>query len=127
MSIRLWRLLIAILLCAPLPALTPVHDKEPSGAAAKPTVAEAEAFMKKAEAQLGEMSVEANRAAWVQENFITDDTEVISAQAQEKITAVTTKLVLEARRFDGLSLPSGLRRKFKLLKLSLVAPAPNND
>jgi peptidyl-dipeptidase A len=127
MSIRFWRLLIAILLCAPLPALTPVHDKEPSRAAAKPTVAEAEAFMKKAEAQLGEMSVEANRAAWVQENFITDDTEVISAQAQEKITAVTTKLVLEARRFDGLSLPSELRRKFKLLKLSLVAPAPNND
>jgi len=126
MSIRLLRLLIAILLCAPLRALSPAHDKDASPEAAKPTAAEAAAFMKDAEAQLAELNVEGNRAAWVEENFITDDTEAISAQAQEKITAVTTKLVLEARRFDGLALPSELQRKFKLLKLSLVAPAPNN-
>lgn len=92
-----------------------------------PTVAEAEAFMKKAEAQLDDWGVRANRAGWVQENFITDDTETISAQAQEKLTAVVTQLALDARRFDHLKMPLELARKFKLLKLSLVAPAPNND
>ncbi|HKD44877.1 MAG TPA: M2 family metallopeptidase [Candidatus Angelobacter sp.] len=91
------------------------------------TVAEAEAFMKNAEAQLREINEESNRAGWVQENFITDDTEIIGAEAQEKATAVVTKLALEARRFEGLKLPTELARKFKLLKLSLVAPAPNND
>jgi peptidyl-dipeptidase A len=92
-----------------------------------PTVAEAEAFMKNAEAQLDDWGVRANRAGWVQENFITDDTETMSAQAQEKLTAVVTQLALDARRFDHLKMPPELARKFKLLKLSLVAPAPNND
>ncbi|HXB22499.1 MAG TPA: M2 family metallopeptidase [Candidatus Solibacter sp.] len=92
-----------------------------------PTVAEAEAFMKRAEAELGDLGVRAQRASWVQENFITDDTEVLSAQAQEKLTAVTTQLALDARRFDHLQMPPALARKFRLLKLSLTAPAPNND
>jgi peptidyl-dipeptidase A len=101
----------------------------PAKAVAKsaPTIAEAEAFMKKAEAQLDDLGVRAQRASWVQENFITDDTEAMSAQAQEKLTAVVTQLALDARHFDGLKMPPELARKFKLLKLSLTAPAPNND
>lgn len=100
-------------------------DNAPAKDAA--TVAEAEAFMKNAEEQLEDLSVRANRASWVQENFITDDTEIISAQAQERTTAVITQLALEARRFEALEMPPELARKFKLLKLSLDAPAPNND
>ena len=91
------------------------------------TVAEAQAFMKKAEDQLADLGVRASRASWVQENFITDDTETMSAQANEKLTAVVTQLALDARRFDGLKMPPDLARKFLLLKLSLTAPAPNND
>jgi peptidyl-dipeptidase A len=96
-------------------------------ATGKPTVAEAEAFMKKAEDQLEELGIRANRAGWVQENFITDDTETMGAQANEILTAAVTRLALDARRFDGLKMPPELKRKFMLLKLSLVAPAPNND
>jgi peptidyl-dipeptidase A len=95
--------------------------------AGPPTVADAQAFMKKAEAQLEDLAVRASRAGWVQENFITDDTETMSAQANEKLTAVVTQLALDARRFDGMKLPPDLARKFLLLKLSLTAPAPNND
>lgn len=95
--------------------------------AAAPTVADAEAFMKKVEDDLQDFGVRASRAAWVQENFITDDTEILSAQAQEKLTAITTQYALDARRFDQLKMPPELARKFLLLKLSLVAPAPNND
>ncbi|MGC2697461.1 MAG: M2 family metallopeptidase [Candidatus Angelobacter sp.] len=91
------------------------------------TVADAQAFMKKVEDQLEDLTVRASRAGWVQENFITDDTETMSAQANEKLTAVVTQLALDARRFDGLKLPPDLARKFLLLKLSLTAPAPNND
>jgi peptidyl-dipeptidase A len=102
----------------------PTGNAQAKGAA---TVAEAEDFMRKAEAQLEDLSVRLNRAGWVQENFITDDTEIIGAQAQEKAIAVTTQLALEARRFERLKMPPELARKFKLLKLSLTAPAPNND
>ncbi|MGA2856037.1 MAG: M2 family metallopeptidase [Candidatus Sulfotelmatobacter sp.] len=92
----------------------------------KPTVPEAQAFMNQAEAQLKDMSVKANRAQWVQENFITDDTEALAADANDQNTALTEDLVEQAKRFDGLAMPADLQRKFLLLKLSLTAPAPHD-
>ncbi|MGD0793088.1 MAG: M2 family metallopeptidase [Terriglobales bacterium] len=91
-----------------------------------PTAAEAREFMNKAEAQLSDLSVKQQRASWVQENFITDDTQAMAADAIDEVTAVTTQLVEQARRFDGLALPPELARKFMLLKLSLTAPAPKD-
>ncbi len=91
-----------------------------------PTVAEAQEFMSQAETQLADLSVKVNRASWVQENFITDDTQAMAADAIDQVTAVTTDLVEKAKRFDGLTLPPDLARKFMLLKLGLTAPAPKN-
>ncbi len=91
-----------------------------------PTVADAEAFMKKAEARLAELSVKVNQANWVHANFITDDTEALAAAVNEENTAVTTELVEQAKRFDGLKMPAELARKFLLLKLSLTAPGPHD-
>jgi len=127
LSIRFSRILIALLFNVSVLSAQSSPTKKPAAAKGAPAVAEAEAFMKKAEAQLLDLSVRAGRASWVQENFITDDTEAMSAQAQEKLTAVVTQLALDARRFDGMTLSPALRRKFMLLKLSLTAPAPNND
>src|SRR5208282_5312478 len=95
-------------------------------AASKPAVADAEQFMKQAEARLNEIEVKAARASWVQENFITDDTQALSADAQDQLTAATTELIEQANKFDGLSLPPELARKFMLLRLSLTAPAPKD-
>lgn len=129
---RICGLIILVLLvaCAALAqtAVKTAKTGQPSAQAkGTATIAEAQAFMKRAEDQLEDLGVRASRASWVQENFITDDTETMSAQANEQLTAAVTKLALEARRFDGLKMPADLQRKFKLLKLSLVAPAPNND
>jgi len=92
----------------------------------KPTVAQAEEFMKKAEAELSDLGTRTNRAQWVQSNFITDDTEALASDAIEHTTGVTTELIDQARQFEGLQLPPDLARKFKLLKLSLTAPAPKD-
>ncbi|HEX7286243.1 MAG TPA: M2 family metallopeptidase [Candidatus Angelobacter sp.] len=132
LSNKVSRVLFPLLLitCAAWAQPAPQKGSAPAKKAASksaPTIAEAEAFMKKAEAQLLDLQVRASRASWVQENFITDDTEAMSAQAQEKLTAVVTQLALDARRFDTIKLPPELARKFMLLKLSLTAPAPNND
>jgi peptidyl-dipeptidase A len=91
-----------------------------------PTVAEAQEFMNHAESQLADLSVKVNRASWVQENFITDDTQAMAADAIDQVTAVTTDLLEQAKRFDGLALPPDLARKFMLLKLGLTAPAPKD-
>jgi peptidyl-dipeptidase A len=91
-----------------------------------PTVAEAEAFMNKAEARLAELTVKVSKANWVHDNFITDDTEALAADANDEITAVTSELVDQAKRFDGVKMPADLSRKFLLLKLSLTAPGPKD-
>jgi peptidyl-dipeptidase A len=92
----------------------------------KPTVAEAEQFMKQAEARLAELSIKGNQATWVQSNFITEDTEALAADAIDEATAATTELAEQAKRFDGLNMPPDLARKFMLLRLLLTAPAPKD-
>jgi peptidyl-dipeptidase A len=97
-----------------------------SQAASAPSVSDAEQFMKQAQVQLNDLTVKASRAQWVQENFITDDTEALSADAQEQLTAATEELIDQAKRFEGLQMPPDLARKFLLLKLSLTAPTPKD-
>ncbi|HKP72536.1 MAG TPA: M2 family metallopeptidase, partial [Pyrinomonadaceae bacterium] len=93
---------------------------------AKATVAAAEEFVKHAEQRLAELNLKVNRASWVQENFITDDTELLSAEANNELTAAVTELALAATRFDKLKLPYDTARKIGLLKLALTVPAPTN-
>ena len=70
---------------------TPVGSapKAPSSA---PTVAEAERFITRAETRLLDLWIKSGRASWVSENFITDDTEQISADADAAVKAATTEL-----------------------------------
>jgi peptidyl-dipeptidase A len=91
-----------------------------------PTLKQANEFMQQAEARLNELGVNVNRASWVEDNFITEDTQALSAGAQDELTAATTELVEKAKRFDGLKMTPDLERKFKLLRLSLSAPAPKD-
>src|ERR1035438_2638776 len=91
-----------------------------------PTVAEAEAFMKNAEAKMLELSVSAARADWVKATYITDDTEILAAQADERAIAAQVEFAKQATRFDGLKLPPELARKMHLLKTSLVLPTPGD-
>jgi peptidyl-dipeptidase A len=85
-----------------------------------PTLADAQEFMNKAEARLAELNVKSNQASWVHDNFITDDTEALAADANDTNTAAATELIEQAKRFDGLQMPPELARKFLLLKLSVL-------
>jgi peptidyl-dipeptidase A len=80
--------------------------------------------MQTAESTLAALSVRVNQAQWIQQNFITEDSEALSAEAQSTFGTAVQRLAMQARRYDGVRLPAGLRRKFLLLKLSLAAPPP---
>jgi peptidyl-dipeptidase A len=97
-----------------------------SAPAAKPTVADALTFIASAEKELGDMSVYANRAQWVEETYITDDTIALVAEANDRLIARETALIYEARKFDGLTLPPDARRKLLLLKLGIALAAPQD-
>ena len=79
-----------------------------------------------AEARLLRLWIEAARAAWIQNNFITDDTNAVAAEANAAVMAATTELAAEAARFNQLDLPVDLERKLSLLKTSLAAVAPSD-
>ena len=88
------------------------------------TVEDARAFLADAEEKLLALSTNASRASWVQSTFITDDTEILSAQANEKLIAATAAYAKQAARFSGLALPPDVARKLDLLKNALTLAAP---
>ena len=55
------------------------------GSNSAPTVDEASAFLADAEARLLDVGVKASHANWVQENFITEDTELLAADANQNL------------------------------------------
>ena len=88
---------------------------------AKPSVADAEKFMAETESTLNDLNVKLARAQWIQATFITDDTEAIAADYNERLIAELTREAIEIKRFDGMKLPPVLARKFLLLKLQLFS------
>jgi len=101
-----------------------VHASNTTG---KPTLAEAEQWMAQTEAELNDLTVKLSRAQWVQANFITDDTEEMSAEANERLITAQTRLAEQITRFNGMTFPPELDRKFKLLKLLLFSLPDKKD
>ncbi len=91
-----------------------------------PTPEDAQAFLERAEEQLLELWIDAGRAAWVQNTYITDDTNILAAEAQATVIGVTMALAAEAAQFDAVDLPQDLRRSLLMLKTSLGVAAPSN-
>ena len=99
----------------PAPAQQPASDS---------AVAAARRFLDAGERELALQYVVASRAGWLAENFITHDTELLTAEAQAGFAATIKRLVGQARAFDGATLPPDVARRLLLLKLQLAAPAP---
>jgi peptidyl-dipeptidase A len=90
------------------------------------TPEEAKKVIEQAEQNLFDLGVKAGRAAWVQENFITVDTEAIAADANEQANTAATNYAKQAHRFDNVQLSPELARKRRLLELAAGFPAPDN-
>ncbi len=123
-------LLLAVLLAAPLAAAhepaEPAAESATESDAGEPTAAEAAAFIDRAEADLLDLLIKAERAAWVQATYITEDTQAISAAAGEQLLGAGVRYAKEAARYDDLELPYDVRRRLELLKTGLTLPAPSD-
>ncbi|WP_414899491.1 M2 family metallopeptidase [Sphingomonas flavalba] len=94
-------------------------------AANRPTAAEADAFVVAAEKELADFSLDAGRVAWINNTYITDDTDAIAAVYAERGTDIQVRLAKQAAHFltvPGLSFDT--RRKLDLLRGGIVLPAP---
>src|SRR5580700_5734160 len=91
-----------------------------------PTLAEAKAFIDRAQSKLLELSVQGQRAEWVKSTFITYDSEILAAKADEDLIAATMQLAKESTRFSHLKMSEEMARQFQLLRLSLTLAAPSD-
>lgn len=93
-----------------------------------PTVAEAEAFIAKAEKDLFAFSVEGGRVAWINSTYITDDTDALAAKYGELGTEKAVQYAIEASKYQAVSgLTAEAKRKLDILRGGLVLPAPTRE
>ena len=95
----------------------------PATFASQPTVDDARKFLDDAE-KPARARRRGQQADWVHENFITDDTEAVSAAADQRAIDASVRYAKEATKFDKLKLPLEMARKMKLLKIGLVLATP---
>ena len=129
MTIRLnhpTTLALTIALTLGLSACNDAQSKADATTANKnaPDKAQAIAFIQDAEAQMAQLSIEANRAEWIYSNFITEDTAALSAAVGEKVSAASVKFATEAAKYANVELDPANARKLNILRSALVLPAP---
>jgi peptidyl-dipeptidase A len=93
---------------------------------AAPTAAEADAFVAAAEKEAFDFSVFGSQVAWVNNTYITDDTDALNARVGAEGTEMGVRYAKGAARFNtvqGLSYDA--KRKLDILRQGLVLPAPS--
>jgi peptidyl-dipeptidase A len=93
--------------------------------AAKPKE-DAAAFLTRAEKELSDYSDYAGRVAWVNANFITDDTDWLNARAGSEGTQLTVRLANGTKPYEkAANLTPDQKRKMDFLRAGIVMPAPS--
>ena len=111
----------------PKPVPTPINEDIQSDSTAVGTSPEdADAFVAEVQTDLKKLWVHLERTAWVKSTFITHDTELLEAAAQEQVMEYLGRRIKEARRFEGLELKPETARALHLLKLAAGLPAPDD-
>ena len=111
---------------------TPVYASETASAdaamdnhAAMPSVADAKAFINKAESEMRDYLLEASRIAWINATYITEDTDALAAASGAEGTEMSVRFALEAAKYaDVKGLGAVEKRKLDKLRGGIVLPAP---
>ena len=83
-----------------------------------PDAGDAKAFLDNANETTLKLGIEQGQAGWVQQTFITDDTEALAARANQALHRGRSRSSRkEATRFDNVEVPADERRQLNLLKL----------
>jgi peptidyl-dipeptidase A len=95
----------------------------PAGYAAAET---ADEFVARLNTELAAIGRESAAAAWTQGTFITVDTQLLNARANERFLAYFSNAVEQAKKFAGQPMSPSSRRALDLLRLGVSAPAPDD-
>ncbi len=87
----------------------------------------ADEFVARANAELTELGKELGAAEWVRSTYITGDTAIIAATANERYQKWHGERVKQSLAYSGQELGADTARAIELLKLGTSAPAPNDS
>jgi peptidyl-dipeptidase A len=108
-------------------AATASPPQQPAASSAAPvSAADADAFVAAAEKELFDFSIFNAQVQWINNTYITDDTDAVAARVGAQGTEMSVRLAKEAAKFDNVQgLSSDTRRKLGILKQGIVLPAPS--
>mgnify|MGYP000097232762 CR=1 FL=1 len=99
-----------------------------SSSAIAATTAEVEKFVTEAGQSMGEISVDAARASWVFQNFITHDTQQLKIAAEKKYTLKAMELARQANQhMQSPKLSAKTRRDLEKIRHDVTLPSPADE
>jgi peptidyl-dipeptidase A len=102
-------------------------DKESAAVEEIQTAVSAAEFVQRVQAEMQLVARESEIAAWVRNTYITPDTGLISAKANERWLAFLSEVVEQSKQYNDVEMSVETRRALDLLKLSTSLPAPSDQ
>jgi peptidyl-dipeptidase A len=97
----------------------------PAAAQAAPTAAEAQAFLDRVQQETTAFNLTAQRVAWVNATYITDDTDALASEYGARGTEMAVRYAAEAARFQTApGLTPEQKRQLVMLRAAITLPAP---
>jgi peptidyl-dipeptidase A len=92
------------------------------------TPADADAFVANAEKELGDFTVYNSQVQWINNTYITDDTDAVAARVGAEGTEMSVKFATQAAKYVNVAgLSYDTKRKLDILRGGLVLPAPTTE
>ncbi len=104
---------------------SPDEDRDAATSAA-PADETADQFIARVNSEFMAMYPQLTAAQWLSSTYINDDSQLLSAKANERYLAQLNSWIEQSRRFEGQEMSSETARSIQLLKLATSMPAPTD-
>ena len=111
--------------CKAPPGTAPAGDAA-SNAAGAPADETADQFIARVNEEYRKSYPELTAAQWLSSTYINDDSELVSAKANERYLSQLNRWIEQARRFEGQKMSPETERAIRLLKLQAAMPPPRD-
>ncbi len=97
----------------------------PAAPATAPSAADAQAFIDRVQKELADFNLTAQRVAWINATYITDDTDALAAEYGARGTEMAVRWASEAARLQSApGLSAEQKRQLDMLRAGITLPAP---
>lgn len=117
---------LALSACQREPSPSGETGDAPASSQAAPQDETADQFIARVNAELKAMYPELTAAQWLSSTYITDDSQLLAAKANEKFLTSLNDWIEQSKKFEGQEMSPQTARAITLLKLGTAMPAPKD-